>query len=114
MAHCNPRGRGWLSACFPGPPPSNLAPRAGPTTSTAGRLKSLKHVTNLANPAHHQSNGGEQGPTLRACYPDPPSHWLPGPDRAETRPGLCLDMTGVHVGYDTMSHGPQSHHNQTK
>ena len=38
------------------PPPSNQAPRAGPTKSTAGRLKSLKHVilhVNLANAVHH-------------------------------------------------------------
>ena len=54
------------------PPPSNEAPGAGPTTSTAGRLKSLKHVIshmNLANPVHHPFFFWYWSP---ACFPDPP------------------------------------------
>ena len=50
-------GEGGPLSLFPRPPPpSHQAPRAEPTISTAGRLKSLKHVTlhiNLANPVHH-------------------------------------------------------------
>ena len=57
-AQCD-SGEGGSLSLFPRPPPpSNWAPRAGPTTSTAGRLKLLKHVIlhiNLAHPVHHPS-----------------------------------------------------------
>ena len=57
-AHCNNNsgGGGHFGPLSQTPPPSNSAPRAGPTTSTAGRLKSLKNVIlhiKLANPVDH-------------------------------------------------------------
>ena len=87
-AHCNSGGERPFEPLSQTPPsPSNSAPRARPTTSPAGRLKSLKHVSlhiNLANPVHRPSppptkhlfwthvNGGKYCPALRACFPDPP------------------------------------------
>ena len=82
-----PGERGPLSLFpRPPPPPSDWAPRAGPTKSTAGRLKRVISHINLANPVHHLffffGPGDKQGPALRTCFPDPPLPQFTPPRRA--------------------------------
>ena len=99
-----PGERGPLSLS-PRPPPSNSAPRARPTTSPAGRLKSLKRVSlhiNLANPVHRPSppptkhlfwthvNGAKYCPALRACFPDPPPQFTPARSPPPPPPGVAI------------------------
>ena len=91
------RGRRGLRASLPTPQPLTL--RAGHTTSTAGRLKSLKHVIlhiNLANPVRRPFFFGSRGQTRAGPSsrfsrpPTPPPLICTGP-KGPLSPGFAMD-----------------------
>ena len=121
-AHCN-SGEGGPLSLFPRAPPplSHQAPRAGPTTSTSGRLKSLKHVIshiNLANPVHHPFfwQLGKIRPRPSVLFSRPPS---PNSHRLEglPSPGVAMDRRpypGLLAFEGAESHRMRRTHRQRK